>query len=71
MGERADKFLPNTPVWGEVGNPSSSDRTPPAGYWAEPRAAAIYRASGLVLWHISEELIRAGNVSLVAGCGRA
>jgi hypothetical protein len=39
----------------KVANPSSQDRTPrPAIVFAVPPAAASYRASGLVLWHFSD-----------------
>src|ERR1700686_1980924 len=41
----------DAPVWGEVCNSPSSDRTfPSVTPQTGPHAAASYRASGLVLW---------------------
>src|SRR6266567_6838315 len=45
----------DAPVLMKVVNPSSQDRTPRRAIVLAPSAAAAnYRASGLVLWHISD-----------------
>jgi hypothetical protein len=56
MIERAIIMLTNRRFWGHASGPSSSGNKRPSFHPGTdmPLAAAPYRASGLVLWHISD-----------------
>src|SRR5271170_2514082 len=62
-GLMALSVIGDAPVLMEVANPSSQDRTPRrAIVLAVSSAAAPYRASGLVLWHLADMSGRARDV---------
>jgi hypothetical protein len=73
MIERAIIMLTDHRFWGHASGPSSSGKTPPIvpSITAMPLAAAPYRASGLVHWHLTDMAALADNVRCRGESGRS